>query len=79
MNKEEINQKTFEMLDNKNIKSIEIRTIGLLDVFGKIEIDIIFKNNFKKYLVEITPIDTALIQEWLKKDNLYEKAIMYKF
>lgn len=79
MNKEEINQKTFEMLDNKNIKSIEIRTIGLLDVFGKIEIDIIFKNNFKKYLVGITPIDTALIQEWLKKDNLYEKAIMYKF
>lgn len=79
MNKEEINQKTFEMLDNKNIKSIEIRTIGLLDVFGKIEIDIIFKNNSKKYLVGISPIDTALIQEWLKKDNLYEKAIMYKF
>ena len=48
MYKEEINQKTFEMIDNKNIKSIEIRTIGLLDVFGKIEIDIIFKNNSKR-------------------------------
>lgn len=79
MDKEEINQKTFEMLDNQNIKSIEIRTIGLLDMFGKIEIDIIFKNNSKKHLVGISPVDTTQIQEWLKKDNLYEKAKMYKF
>ena len=79
MNKEEINQKTFEMLDNQNIKSIEIRTIGLLDMFGKIEIDITFNNNSKKHLVGISPVDTTQIQEWLKKDNLYEKAKMYKF
>lgn len=79
MDKEEINSKTFEMLDNQNIKSIEIRTIGLLDMFGKIEIDIIFNNNSKKHLVGISPVDTTQIQEWLKKDNLYEKAKMYKF
>ena len=79
MDKEEISQKTFEMLDNKNIKSIEIRTIGLLDVLGKIEIDITFKNNSKKHLVAISPVDTTQIQEWLKKDNLYKKAKMYKF
>lgn len=79
MDKEEINQKTFEMIDNKNIKSIEIRTIGLLDVFGKIEIDIIFKNNSKKHLIGISPVDTTQIQEWLKKDNLFEKAKLYKF
>ena len=79
MDKEEINQKTFEMIDNKNIKSIEIRTIGLLDVFGKIEIDIIFKNNSKKHLVGNSPVDTTQIQEWLKKDNLFEKAKLFKF
>lgn len=79
MDKEEINSKTFEMLDNKNIKSIEIRTIGLLDMFGKIEIDITFNNNSKKHLVGISPVDITQIQEWLKKDNLYEKAKMYKF
>lgn len=79
MDKEEVNSKTFEMLDNKNIKSIEIRTIGLLDMFGKIEIDITFNNNSKKCLVGISPVDTTQIQEWLKKDNLYEKAKMYKF
>ena len=79
MDKEEINLKTFEMLDNQNIKSIEIRTIGLLDVFGKIEINITFKNNSQKHLVGISAVDTTQIQEWLKKDNLYEKAKMYKF
>ncbi len=79
MDEEEINSKTFAILDNKNIKSIEIRTIGLLDIFGKIEIDITFKNNFQKHLVGISPVDITQIQEWLKKDNLYEKAKMYKF
>lgn len=79
MDKEEINSKTFEMLDNQNIKSIEIRIIGLLDMFGKIEIDITFNNNSKKHLLGISPVDTTQIQEWLKKDNLYEKAKMYKF
>ena len=40
--REQINEKTFYMLDNENIEKIEIRTIGLLDVFGKIEINIIY-------------------------------------
>ncbi len=79
MDKEEINPKTFEMIDNKNIKSIEIRTIGLLDVFGKIEIDITFENNSQKHLVGISPVDTEKIKEWLENNNLYEKAKMYSF
>lgn len=77
--REEINEKTFYMLDNENIKNIEIRTIGLLDVFGKIEIDIIYNNNSKKYLVGISPVDTEKIKEWLQKDKLYKKAKLYEF
>ena len=77
--REEINEKTFYMLDNENIKSIEIRTIGLLDVFGKIEIDITYNNNSKKYLVGISPVDTEKIKEWLQKDELYKKAKLYEF
>lgn len=77
--REEINPKTFEMLDNKNIKLIEIRTIGLLDVFGKIEIDITFKNNSQKHLLGISPVQTQDIKKWLEKDNLYEKAKLYEF
>ena len=77
--REQINEKTFYMLDNKNIKNIEIRTIGLLDVFGKIEIDITYNNNSKKYLVGISPVDTDKIKEWLQKDKLYKKAKLYQF
>lgn len=82
MNKEEreqINGKTFYMLDNENIEKIEIRTIGLLDVFGKIEIDIMYKNKTKKELVGISPIDRQQIVQWLENNKLYDKAIMYQF
>lgn len=77
--REQINPKTFYMIDNEKISQIEIRKIGLLDVFGKIEIDITFKDNSIKRLVGISPVDTKQIQKWLKTDNLYEKAIMYEF
>lgn len=79
MEEEQINPKTFYMLDNEDIKEIEIRTVGLLDVFGKIIIDITFNNNTKKRLVGISPVDIAQIKEWLEKDRLYEKAKMYNF
>lgn len=76
---EQINSKTFYMLDNKNIKEIIIRKIGLLDVFGKIIIDIKFNNNSEKHLVGISPVDTDEIKRWLKENKLYEKAKLYEF
>lgn len=79
MEREELNSKTLCMLDNKNIKQIEMRTVGLLDIFGKIEIDITFNNNSKKYLVGISPVDTDEIKKWLEENNLCEKAKLYKF
>lgn len=77
--REQINEKTFYMLDNENIEKIEIRTIGLLDVFGKIEIDIIYRNKSKKELVGISPVDRQKIVQWLEDNKLYDKAIMYQF
>lgn len=80
MSKEEqINPKTFYMLDNKNIKEIVIRKIGLLDVFGKIEIDIRFNDDNEKHLVGISPVDTNEIKRWLEENKLYEKAKLYEF
>lgn len=77
--REQINSKTFYLIDNENIEKIEIRTIGLLDVFGKIEIDIIYKNKTKKELVGISPIDRQQIVQWLEDNKLYDKATMYQF
>ena len=77
--REQINEKTFYMLDNKNIKEIQMRKIGLLDVFGKIEIDITYNNNSKKELIGISPVDTKLIENWLTENNLFDKAKLYEF
>ncbi len=51
----------------------------MLDVFGKIEIDITFNNNSKKKLVVISPVQTDDIKKWLEENNLYDKAKMYRF
>ena len=79
MARQQIDSKTFYMLDNENIKEIQMRKIGLLDVFGKIEIDITFNNNSKKELVGISPVNTEEIKRWLKENNLLDKAKLYEF
>ena len=77
--REQINSKTFYMLDNENIKEIKMRRVGLLDVFGKIEIDITYNNNSKKELVGISPVDTNEIKRWLEENNLLDKTTLYEF
>lgn len=77
--REEINSKTFELLDNQNIKEIIMRQIGLVDVFGKIEIDIVYNNGSKKELIGISPINVDEIKRWLVNNNLTEKARLYKY
>ena len=77
--RERINPKTFYEIDNENIKEIQMRKIGLLDVFGKIEIDITYQNNSKKELVAISPVDIEQIKKWLQTNNLIEKARLYEF
>ena len=77
--REQINPKTFYMIDNENIKEIKMRKVGLLDVFGKREIDITYNNNSKKELVGISPVDTNEIKRWLEENNLLDKAKLYEF
>lgn len=77
--REQINPKTFYMLDNENIKEIKMRKVGLLDVFGKIEIDITYNDNSKKELVGISPVDTNEIKRWLEENDLLDKTKLYEF
>ncbi len=77
--REQINPKTFYMLDNENIKEVKMRKVGLLDVFGKIEIDITYNDNSKKELVGISPVDTNEIKRWLEENDLLDKAELYEF
>lgn len=77
--REQINPKTFYMLENENIKEVKMRKVGFLDVFGKIEIDITYNDNSKKELVGINPVDTNEIKRWLEENNLLDKAELYEF
>lgn len=77
--RKEINSKTFDLIDNKQIEDVEMRTIGLLDVFGKIEIDITYKNGTEENLIGYSPVDTNQIKSWLMRDSLFTRAKMYKF
>lgn len=56
-----------------------MRKVGLLDVFGKIEIDITYNDNSKKELVGISPVDTNEIKRWLEENSLLDKAKLYEF
>lgn len=75
---EELNEKTLEMVNTKDIKHIKITSIGIMNLFNKLEIDIEFKNKAHKHLIGIN-FNINIVKEWLDRNNLYEKAIMYQF
>lgn len=70
----------LKQLDITRIKSIEIRTIGLLDAFGKLVVDVEYAGNEEKVSIEfISPVPTNEIVNWLETNSLLDKAVMYRF
>ena len=63
----------------ENILRIELRTIGLLDTFGKIIIDIFYKDTTKLNLEIYSPVDTRMITDWLDTNELLDITTLYKF
>lgn len=67
-------------IDTNNIKDITIRTVGLLDVFGKMIIDVSYNNGMESESIEIiSPVPVDVIKDWLNKNNLLDKTVMYQF
>ena len=77
--REQINLKYFDFTDREYIDEIVMRSIGVLDVFGKMEIDVYYKDHSIKEYVLFSPIDTNKLKELLEKDNLYKKTKLYQF
>lgn len=76
------NHNLQEILDEINIseiKSIVIRTVGLIDVFGKMIIDIEYNNSNKQSIEIPSPVPTDIITKWLDTNTLLDKTVMYKF
>lgn len=66
-------------LNVKNIKTIQIRKIGLLDVFGKLVIDVSYLDDSKDSIEVISPVPTEVITNWLEINNLLNLTTLYEF
>lgn len=77
--RERINLKYFDFSSRDFIDKIEMRKIGILDVFGKIEIDVYYKDHSIKEYVIFSPVDTNKLKELLERDKLYKKTKLYEF
>ena len=63
----------------KNIKQIQLRKIGLLDVFGKLIIDVSYLDDSKESIEIISPVPTDIITNWLEINNLLNITTLYEF
>lgn len=66
-------------LDINNIEKVIIRLVGLLDVFGKIIIDISFVEGQSISKEYISPVDINPLKDWLVSNNLLDKTVLYRF
>lgn len=66
-------------IDLTDIKEVQIRTIGLLDVFGKMIIDVSYNNGAENSVEIISPVPVDIVKDWLNKNNLLDKTVLYKF
>lgn len=76
------NHNLQEILDEINIseiKSIVIRTVGLIDVFGKMIIDIEYNDDSNQSIEILSPVPTVTVTEWLDTNTLLDKTVLYEF
>lgn len=78
MSDKELTEKLNEV-NISNITSIVIRTVGLIDIFGKMIIDIYHNNDIEQTIELHSPVPTKIITEWLDTNKLLDKTVMYEF
>lgn len=76
MNDEKLNQ--LKQLDINKISEIKMTSIGLLDVFGKLNIELQIEDKIEE-IEFISPVPIKEILKWLEENNLLDKATLIKF
>lgn len=71
--------KQLNNIDTTNITNINITSIGLLDCFGKLILDIVLQDGVVYEFEFISPVPVDEITDWLKNNNLLDKAQLLKF
>ena len=75
-NEDKINQ--LYQLDSTKISEIKMTSIGLLDIFGKLNIEIQIDTQIEE-IEFISPVPVKEILKWLEENNLLDKATLIKF
>lgn len=75
-NIDKLNQ--LNQLDSTKITEIKMTSIGLLDVFGKLCIEIQIDNNNVE-IEFLSPVPKQEILKWLEENNLLDKATLIQF
>lgn len=75
-NIDKLNQ--LNQLDITKITEIKMTSIGLLDVFGKLCIEIQIDNNNVE-IEFLSPVPKQEILKWLEENNLLDKATLIQF
>lgn len=75
-NEDKLNQ--LYQLDSTKISEIKMTSIGLLDIFGKLNIVIQIDTQMEE-IEFISPVPVKEILKWLEENNLLDKATLIKF
>ena len=75
-NEDKLNQ--LYQLDSTKISEIKMTSIGLLDIFGKLNIEIQIDTQMEE-IEFISPVLVKEILKWLEENNLLDKATLIKF
>ena len=70
--------KQLKQLDVDKITEIKMTSIGLLDIFGKLNIEIQIDTQMEE-IEFISPVPVKEILKWLEENNLLDKATLIKF
>lgn len=74
---EELEQ--LKQLDTSTIEQVNMTSIGLLDVFGKLVVRIVFKDKTEKEITFISKVPLEEIKQWLIENNLVDNATLITY
>lgn len=71
--------KELKAINTKDIIDIEMTSIGILDTFGKLVIQVYMKDNTRTEVTFLSPVPIKEITKWLEENNLLDISTLIKY
>lgn len=69
----------LKAINTKDIIDIEMTSIGILDTFGKLVIQVYMKDNTRTEVTFLSPVSIKEITKWLEENNLLDISTLIKY